>query len=183
MPSKDDLTPKTGYNSVGKKDKIGLIKDIQFKLLNYDNNGIALSRKTYTFSNRVNHYSSSKDLRNEKGGKAKSPVKTNSLCVRGFVIKGIFYNDNDDKYYAKPNEDMIARIDKITKGEDKLIITTIGNPVAYCLKTTKSIPQNNSLCWNKIENNKVEVSYFKYKKYYVWIKDNEGRISERVVIG
>lgn len=106
------------------------------------------------------------------------------LSIFSFVIaKNILQNNNDDKYYAKPNEDMIARIDKITKGEDKLIITTIGNPVAYCLKTTKSIPQNNSLCWNKIENNKVEVSYFKYKKYYVWIKDNEGRISERVVIG
>ena len=105
------------------------------------------------------------------------------LAVFSFIVaKNILPNNDNDKYYSKPTEEMTARIDKITKGEDKLIITTIGNPAAYCLKTTKSIPQNNSLCWNKIKNNRVEVSYFKYKKYYFWIKDTEGRISERIVI-
>ena len=98
------------------------------------------------------------------------------------IVKNILPGNDNDKFYAKPNEDMIARIDKIEKENDKLIITTIGNPTEYCLKTTKSIPEENSLCWNKIENNKVEVPYFKYKKYYVWIKDTEGRISGRTII-
>lgn len=105
------------------------------------------------------------------------------LSIFSFIIaKNILPGNDNDKFYAKPNEDMIARIDKIEKENDKLIITTIGNPTEYCLKTTKSIPENNSLCWNKIENNKVEVPYFKYKKYYVWIKDTEGRISGRTII-
>lgn len=105
------------------------------------------------------------------------------LSVFSFIIaKNIIPNNNDDKYYAKQSEDMIARIDKITKENDKIVITTIGDSTEYCLKTTKSIPSVDSLCWNKIENNKVEVSYLKYKKYYVWIKDTEERISERVVI-
>ena len=105
------------------------------------------------------------------------------LSIFSFIIaKNILPGNDNDKFYAKPNEDMIARIDKIEKENDKLIITTIGNPTEYCLKTTKSIPENNSLCWNKIENNIVEVPYFKYKKYYVWIKDTEGRISGRTII-
>lgn len=105
------------------------------------------------------------------------------LSIFSFIIaKNILPGNNNDKFYAKPNEDMIARIDKVEKENNKLIITTIGNPTEYCLKTTKSIPENNSLCWNKIENNIVEVPYFKYKKYYVWIKDTEGRISGRTII-
>lgn len=105
------------------------------------------------------------------------------LSVFSFVIaKNILPDNNDNQYYAKPNENMTAKIDKIEKENNKIIITTIGDPTAYCLKTTKSIPSINSLCWNKIENNKVELSYFEYKKYYVWIKDKDSRISERVVI-
>ena len=103
------------------------------------------------------------------------------LAVFSFIVaKNIL--PNNDKYYSKPTEEMTARIDKIEKNNDKIVITTIGEPIAYCMKTTKSIPDNNALCWNKIENNRVEVPYFKYKKYYVWIKDDEGRISERIVI-
>lgn len=105
------------------------------------------------------------------------------LSVFSFVIaKNILPDNNDNQYYAKPNENMTAKIDKIEKENNKIIITTVGDPKAYCLKTTKSIPSINSLCWNKIENNKVELSYFEYKKYYVWIKDKDNRISERVVI-
>ena len=33
-----------------------------------------------------------------------------------------------------------------------------------------------------IENNKVEASYFEYKKYYLWIKDSDNRISSRIVV-
>lgn len=105
------------------------------------------------------------------------------LSVFSFVIaKNILPDNNDNQYYAKPNENMTAKIDKIEKENNKIIITTVGDPTAYCLKTTKSIPSINSLCWNKIENNKAELSYFEYKKYYVWIKDKDSRISERVVI-
>ena len=105
------------------------------------------------------------------------------LSIFSFIVaKNILPNNDNDKYYAKPNEDMTTRIDKVEKENDKLIITTIGNPTEYCIKSTKSIPDKNTLCWNKIKNNKVEVSYFKYKKYYIWIKDSEGRISGRTTV-
>lgn len=98
------------------------------------------------------------------------------------TAKNILPDNNNDKFYAKPNEEMTSKIEKVEKENDKIVLTTIGSPNEYCLKTTKSTPESNSLCWNKIENNKIEVPYFKYKKYYVWIKDNEGRISNGTII-
>ena len=77
---------------------------------------------------------------------------------------------------------MTAKIESITKENNKLIITTTGDSTEYCLKTTKSVPSIDSLCWNKIENNKVESNYFTYKKYYLWIKDSDNRISGRTTI-
>ena len=91
-------------------------------------------------------------------------------------------DSDNNQYYAKPNENMIAKIESITKENNKLIITTTGDSTEYCLKTTKSVPSIDSLCWNKIENNKVESNYFTYKKYYLWIKDSDNRISGRTTI-
>ena len=50
------------------------------------------------------------------------------------------------------------------------------------LKGAFHVPSIDSLCWNKIENNKVESNYFTYKKYYLWIKDSDNRISGRIVV-
>ena len=47
-------------------------------------------------------------------------------------------------------KNMIAKIESITKENNKLILTT-GDPTEYCPKTTKSVPSIDSLCWNKIE--------------------------------
>lgn len=143
LPSKDECTPKTRYN-IGKKDKIGLIKDIQFKLLNYDNNGIALNRKTSTFSNRVNHYRSSNDLGNERGSKGGSQVKTNSLCVRGFMIKEIFYNDNDD------HEQQIVNAEKMVE-----------SPCNY-INNEENNYNNGNVAQKKVSNNLFEYYGDKY---------------------
>ncbi len=105
------------------------------------------------------------------------------LSVFSFIVaKNILPDSDNNQYYAKPNENMTAKIESITKENNKLIITTIGDPTEYCLKTTKSVPSIDSLCWNKIENNKVESNYFTYKKYYLWIKDSDNRISGRTTI-
>ena len=105
------------------------------------------------------------------------------LSVFSFVIaKNILPNSDSNQYYARPNEGMTAKIEGVTKENGKLVITTTGDPTEYCLKTTKSVPSVNSICWSKIENNRVESSYFEYKKYYVWIKDSDNRISGRTTI-
>ena len=105
------------------------------------------------------------------------------LSVFSFIVaKNILPDSDNNQYYAKPNENMIAKIESITKENNKLIITTAWDSTEYCLKTTKSVPSIDSLCWNKIENNKVESNYFTYKKYYLWIKDRDNRISGRTTI-
>ena len=89
------------------------------------------------------------------------------LIVFSFIAaKNIIPDDNNNQYYAKPNEDMTAKVDSVIKENGKLVITTFGNSTEYCLKTTKSVPSVDSLCWSKIDNNKVVTSYFEYKKYY-----------------
>ena len=78
------------------------------------------------------------------------------LSVFSFIVaKNILPDSDNNQYYARPNENMTAKIESITKENNKLIITTIGDSTEYCLKTTKSVPSIDSLCWNKIENNKV----------------------------
>lgn len=98
------------------------------------------------------------------------------------ITKNLLPSSNNNQYYAKPNEEMTAQIDTVSKENGKITIITKGDPIEYCLKTTKSTPSNNSLCWNKIENNQVTVSSFEYKQYYVWIKDKEERISSRFTV-
>lgn len=105
------------------------------------------------------------------------------LCIFSIITaKNILPDSDNNHYYAKPNENMTAKVEEITKENSKLVIKVSGSPTEYCLKTTKSTPSNNSFCWNKIEEEKIEVSYFEYKKYYLWIKDKEDRISERIVV-
>lgn len=105
------------------------------------------------------------------------------LCIFSVVTaKNILPDSDNNHYYAKPNENMTAKIEEIIKEDNKLIIKVSGDPKEYCLKTTKSIPSQNAICWNTVENSKIEVSYFEYKKYYIWIKDKDNRISERVAI-
>ncbi len=105
------------------------------------------------------------------------------LSVFSFIVaKNILPDSDNNQYYARPNEGMTAKIENVTKEGGKLVITTTGNPTEYCIKTTKSVPSVNSICWSKIENNRAESSYFEYKKYYVWIKDSDNRISGRTTV-
>ena len=77
---------------------------------------------------------------------------------------------------------MSAKIETIEIHDGKLYITTAGNPIEYCVKSTKSRPDSKSLCWNKIENNIASISIYRYKKYYIWIKDDKGNISNYLTV-
>ena len=54
------------------------------------------------------------------------------LSVFSFIVaKNILPDSDNNQYYAKPNENMIAKIESITKENNKLIITTTGDPKYY----------------------------------------------------
>ena len=91
-------------------------------------------------------------------------------------------NKESDSYYVKGSEYINAKIETVEIRDDKLYITTSGDAIEYCVKTTRSKPKLSNLCWNELENNSASISIYKQKKYYIWIKDNMGNISNRLAI-
>ena len=106
------------------------------------------------------------------------------LCVFAFVVAyNILPNNKEsNSYYVKVGDDMSAKIETVEIHDGKLYITTSGDPIEYCVKSTRTAPTDNALCWKKVENNTASVSVFKYKKYYVWIKDEVGNISNYLTV-
>ncbi|MBD9115365.1 hypothetical protein EGP95_06290 [bacterium] len=106
------------------------------------------------------------------------------LCVFAFVVAyNILPNNKEsNSYYVKVGDDMSAKIETVEIHDGKLYITTSGDPIEYCVKSTKSKPDSKNLCWNKIENNIASISIYRYKKYYIWIKDDKGNISNYLTV-
>lgn len=111
---------------------------------------------------------------------------TTFIIVAGIIILIVFTsisalnvlpNYESNSYYVKVDEEMDAQIESINIENGKLILTTSGDPTHYCVKSTRSKPSNNNICWQEIKNNKASISVYQYKKYYIWIKDKEGNIS------
>ena len=116
---------------------------------------------------------------------------TSCIIVFGVIILFVFttvlainllpsYESNS--YYSKVDNEMIAKIESVNIQNNQLNITTSGDATKYCAKSTRSIPKLNSICWKELENNKASISVYKYKKYYVWIRDTRGNISDPVSI-
>ena len=86
-------------------------------------------------------------------------------------------NTESNSYFVKVNEEMSAKIESLEINNSKLNIATSGDALKYCVKSTKSTPSKNSICWKNIANNKALISIYEYKKYYIWIMDTKGQIS------
>ena len=112
---------------------------------------------------------------------------TTAILILGVVILGVFSyviavnmlpnNVSSDSYFSKVDSNMEAAIERYEMQDGKLVIYTIGNNTSICVKTTKSNPKANSLCWIRAQNNIVKTSVYPNKNYYVWIKDTNGNIS------
>lgn len=121
----------------------------------------------------------------------KNNSKTTFIIVAGIIVLVVFAtvlsinllpNYESNSYFVKVGDEMSAKIEAVNIENGKLIITTSGDPIEYCVKSTRTTPTDNALCWKKVENNTASVSVFKYKKYYVWIKDEVGNISNYLTI-
>ncbi len=78
------------------------------------------------------------------------------------------------------NKDNSAKIISLNIENDKLKIVFDNEVSEYCIKTTKTKPTINNICFKKIQNNTVYTSIYKYKKYYIWTKDYNGNISNYI---
>lgn len=106
------------------------------------------------------------------------------LCVFTVVatINLLPRNNESNSYYVKVGDEMSAKIEALDIENNKLIITTSGDATEYCVKSTKSTPDNNNICWKKIANNTASISIYQYKKYYIWIKDTNNKVSSPMSI-
>ncbi len=116
---------------------------------------------------------------------------TSFIIVTGIMVLLIFTtvlginllpNYESNSYYVKVNDEMSAKIEALDVKSNKLTITTSGDTIEYCVKSTRSTPESQNICWKKIDNNTASISIYKYKKYYVWIKDTSGNISSPMSI-
>ena len=122
-----------------------------------------------------------------KNNDSLTPIIVSSIFVLSVFVFVAAYNilpnnKEDNSYYVKVGDDMSAKIESVEINDGKLYITTSGDPIEYCVKSTRTVPTDNALCWNKVENNTASISVFKNKKYYVWIKDEVGNISNYLTI-
>ena len=106
------------------------------------------------------------------------------LCVFTVVavINLLPRNNQSNSYYVKVGDEMSAKVEALDIENNRLNITTSGDAVKYCVKSTKSTPDSNNICWKKIENDTASISIYHNKKYYVWIKDTNGNISSPMSI-
>ena len=108
------------------------------------------------------------------------------LIISGAVILGFFTAvvvlNILPNYQNNYGSLMDAKITNVTYNDGKITIETTGDAESFCIKSTKSRPNAQNICWQDIENNTATISVFPYKRYYVWIKDSSGNISDYVVI-
>ena len=117
----------------------------------------------------------------------KNNNKTTFIIVSGILVLVVFTFvatinilpkiTSSDSYFVKAEDDMSAKVEALEIKNGKLTVITSGDAIEYCVKSTKSTPTDNALCWKKIENNKATISVYDYEKYYIWIKDTEGKVS------
>ena len=116
---------------------------------------------------------------------------TSMIIIMGVLIVLVFVsvlidnlkpNNESNSYYVKVNDEMSAKIEALDLTNGKLNITTSGDAIEFCVKSTKSTPSKDNICWKKIKNNSASISIYKYKKYYIWIKDSSENISSPMSI-
>lgn len=115
---------------------------------------------------------------------------TSFIIVAGIIVLVVFSgvlalnllpNYESNSYYAK-TEVISASIESLEYKDNILTIKTKGNAKSFCVKSTRSTPEDNNLCWKNIDNNMATTSIYSNKKYYVWIKDENNNVSSPTIV-
>lgn len=94
------------------------------------------------------------------------------LCVFTVVatINLLPRNNESNSYYVKVGDEMSAKIEALDIENNKLIITTSGDATEYCVKSTKSTPDNNNICWKKLQITQPQFQYTNIKNTIYGLK-------------
>ncbi len=101
------------------------------------------------------------------------------LCIFTFVVASNLVSNNNESnsYYVKVDDNVDAKIESVNIVNGKLVIKASGNTSKYCVKSTKTIPNDNNICWKDMIGETASTTVYGGKKYYVWIKDVNNNIS------
>lgn len=122
----------------------------------------------------------------------KGSKQTSFIIIAGVVVLGVFAfviaynllpgNKQSNSYYVKVGETMSAKIDSLNIEGNILTLTTLGDAKEFCVKSTRTTPDVNNICWKSIEANTATIKIYNYKQYYIWIKDASDNISSPMSI-
>ncbi|MBR1679864.1 MAG: hypothetical protein IJ704_04415 [Bacilli bacterium] len=111
---------------------------------------------------------------------------TTFIIIMGIFIIGVFTavlginmlpNYESNSYYGKVENEMTAKIESFNVIDGFIQMHTSGNATAYCIKTTRTTPSSENMCWKELKNGNTKFSAYENKKYYIWLKDENGNIS------
>ncbi len=106
--------------------------------------------------------------------------------VMGVFIIGVFTyisvinilpSGSSNSYYADNSDKIDAKIVSVNYVNNKLVVDVSGSATKGCIKRTRSTPKANDLCWISISDNSFSTSVYKSKKYFIWLVDSNGLVS------
>lgn len=98
-----------------------------------------------------------------------------------FSIAVYVINNNYSNMQANSTGYVNEDVRNISYENNKLRIDVSSNIDKYCIKTTKTKPEKNNICFNKITNT-AYASIYEYKKYYLWLLDKNDVVSDYIEI-
>jgi len=105
------------------------------------------------------------------------------VSVFAYVVVINMKGNNESNYYSAGVDNLAnTKIEYLDIVDNKLIIKTVGDSAYYCVKSTKSVPEINSICFNQIEDNYASVYVLPHKNYYVWLKDSNNVITKAIKV-
>lgn len=101
------------------------------------------------------------------------------LAVFTYIsILNILPNNSSDNFYSKNDNELSVIINDVKFEDGKINVVTSESNVYVCVKQTKSIPKDNSMCWKKSKGNSTKISAYEGKTYFIWLKDENNTISD-----
>ena len=101
------------------------------------------------------------------------------LAVFTYIsILNILPNNSSDNFYSKNDNELSVIINDVKFEDGKINVITSESNVYVCVKQTKSIPKDNSMCWKKSKSNSTKISAYEGKTYFIWLKDENNTISD-----
>ena len=100
------------------------------------------------------------------------------MCLFGGIL---FFNlqvEDNNSFYSKIENNNI----RLTKEGIKVHISADIRYSKYCVKSTKTVPNKNNICWKDIEGDTVSIPTIDSEKNYLWLLDSNNNVSQTIEV-